>query len=576
MSFLDEAGDLSVTPLAAILIEAWNLRRSGALTVDQKGGASKLFFRDGVPVGAQVFTGFRPLGHFLLAKGLIDIEALERCLAEMARAQRPQGEILLEMGAIDRPTLDAALSEQQAGYVALIAALQEGAYRFDGSEKVPAWTGPIRIHPLRAILDALATPPAEALVESALRQGAGGIALAPGYADQAESFGWTLAEQALVAGLPGRAATLISASGLPPERARAALAALLLLGLAEPDSGLPPPEDEADGDVVDLSEIAASASPRTAPSPPASTAAAPAVVPPPAPPPPSAPVAPTAPARRSDPEEARQRRQRLLSRAMGNMGLKPIVAPRPEATKAKDDAPVAPSAAEQTMRRALQFVVPRTREKDLFARLGLAKTAGPEDVKTAYHQLVRQFHPDKYALPGLADLQPALKDLLASFNEAYAVLSDKNKRAEYLRQVGAGSAAATKEAAAAARVDFQKGEACHRTRDYGRARQFFEAAIQGDPRAEYRAALAATILADPKATDRGRLREILEEATKDPACDRAQYLAGVVARQDGDDARAERAFRAALKANPGNADAARELRRIEAARQGGADGRARK
>ena len=569
MSFLDQPGDLARTPLAAILLEVWNLRLSGALTVDQKGGASRLFFRHGVPVGAQVFKGFRPLGHFLLAKGLIDMEALERCLAEMARAHRPQGEILLDMGVIDRTTLDAALSEQQAGYIALIAALQEGAYRFDAGETVPAWTGPIRIRPLRAIVDALATPQAEPLVGSALEQAPDGIAVSPGYADLAESFGWTLAEQALVAGLPGRSATLLAASGLPPERARAALAALLLLGLAEGAAGgeLPAPDD----DVVDLAEIAVPAPAAPAPSP----APSPSPGPPAAAPPAAPAVEPAAAkARRSDPEEARARRQRLLARAMDNMGLKPIVAARPEAAKPKDEAQAAPSAAERTMRRALEFVMPRIREKDLFARLGLPKTAAPEDVKTAYHQLVRQFHPDKYALPGLADLQPSLKDLLASFNEAYSVLSDKARRAEYLRQVGVGSSAATREAVAAARIDFQKGEACHRTRDFARARQFFEAAIQADPRSEYRAALAATIFADAKATDRGRLAEILAEATKDPACDRAHYLAGLVARQEGDEARAERAFRAAVKANPGHADAARELRRIEAARQGKATDRA--
>jgi len=218
------------------------------------------------------------------------------------------------------------------------------------------------------------------------------------------------------------------------------------------------------------------------------------------------------------------------------------------------------------MRRALKFVMPRAREKDLFARLGLPKSAGPEDVKTAYHQVVRQFHPDKYSLPALSDLQPALKDLLTAMNEAYATLSDKARRAEYLGRLGVGSAVG-KEAAEGARVDFEKGEACHRTRDFAKARQFFEAAIQADPRPDYQAALAATIMADPKAVDRGRLKEILAEATKDPNCDRAHYLAGVLARREGDEVRAEKMFRAAAKANPKNLEAAKELRLLEGARR---------
>ena len=563
MSFLAEPGDISRTPLAAILLEVWNLRLSGSLTVEQGGGASRLFFRDGVPVGAQVYAGFRPLGHFLLAKGLIDIDVLERCLAEMARERRPQGEILIGLGAIDRPTLDAALSEQQAGYVSLIAALQEGPYRFDAGEAVPEWTRGIRIQPLRAIADALAAPQAAALVASTLAHVRGAIALGAGYPELAASFGWTLAEEALVAGLPGPADPLVAASGLPPEKARAALAALLLLGLADgshgaEDAGAPSAVEV----VVDLADIALR---------PAAPTAAASVAPLPAAPAPAPPAG-----KRSDPEEARARRQRLLTRAMQNMGVGPLSAPPParhEAPRPDVVARAQQSGAEQAMRRALEFVMPRAREKDLFARLGLPKTAGPEDVKTAYHQLVKQFHPDKYAFPGLADLQPALKDLLASMNEAYSTLSDKAKRSEYVTRAGAGGAASSKEAAEAARVDYQKGEACHRTRDYGKARLFFEAAIRGDPRAEYHAALAGTILADPRAPDRDRVKELLAEATRDPACDRGLFLAGLVARQERNDALSEKMFRAALKANPKNADAVREVRLLDGRRQGRADDR---
>ena len=87
MSVLTEPGDLAETPLAAILLEALNLRASGVLEVAHGGGTSRLWFRDGRPVGAQVFTGFKPLGMMLLQAGLIDIDALSRSLAGMAETQ---------------------------------------------------------------------------------------------------------------------------------------------------------------------------------------------------------------------------------------------------------------------------------------------------------------------------------------------------------------------------------------------------------------------------------------------------------------------------------------------------------
>jgi cytochrome c-type biogenesis protein CcmH/NrfG len=110
------------------------------------------------------------------------------------------------------------------------------------------------------------------------------------------------------------------------------------------------------------------------------------------------------------------------------------------------------------------------------------------------------------------------------------------------------------------------GEACLRTRDLGRARGFYEAAVRADPRPEYQAALAFVLLADPRARDRDRARGLLAEATRDAGCDRAVYVAGLLARDEGDDATAERLLRAVIRANPRHVDAVRELRALEARR----------
>jgi curved DNA-binding protein CbpA len=223
-------------------------------------------------------------------------------------------------------------------------------------------------------------------------------------------------------------------------------------------------------------------------------------------------------------------------------------------------------------------VAPRAREKDFFARLGIPKTSERNQVKLAYLAIAKQFHPDRFLSPGLSDLAATVKELFAAVNEAYETLSDNKKRAEYLSRTIPGAAGkggeAGAEAASAARIDFQKGEACVKTRDFAKGRTFLEAAIRADPRAEYQAALAWCILSEPGAKDRGRAKELLEEAAKDPTCDRALHLAGVLAREDKDEARAERMFRAAVRANPRNADAQRELRQIEARRQSKGEERA--
>ncbi|ACG74958.1 heat shock protein DnaJ domain protein [Anaeromyxobacter sp. K] len=570
MSVLEAPGDLARTPLAAILLEALNVRATGLLEVAHEGGTSRLWLRDGRPVGAQVVTGFRPLGLLLLQAGLIDIDALSRSLGLMASTRRPQGEILVELGAVSRADVDRTLAEQQAGYFALIAALDAGAFRFDPAAPVPEWTRGSRLSPLRTIVDALERPQAGALVVSALQPVAHqAVRLASGYAEVAGAFRWTAPEQALLRRLTPSATleAFFAGDEVEPERARAVLAALLLLGLAVPATGRQPSGETAAGLVLELE-------PEPEPIAPARTGAPAAAAAAPAAPPP----APAVPARRSDPAEARERRQRLLQQAMRNMGIGPFAgrppaaAPRPAAPAAPAASPPPPAGAppgspEAALRAALLAAAPRARERDLFARLGLEATAGRDEVKRAFLQLARQFHPDRFAAPALADLAEQVRDFFTAVNEAYETLSDDRKRAEYLAVRGAHGV--TPAQAESARVDFQKGEACLRTRDLARARGFYESAVRADPRPEYLAAVAHTFLADPQRRDLDRARALVEQALREPggaASDRVCQVAGLLARDDGDVGQAERMFRAAVAANPRNADALRELRNLEARR----------
>lgn len=560
MSLLDEPGDLAATPLAAVLLEALNARATGVLEVAHGGGTSRLWFRDGRPVGAQVFAGFKPLGLMLLQAGRIDIDALSRSLARMAETRRPQGELLVEMGAVSAEDVGRALAEQQAGYFSLIAALDAGAFVFDASTPVPAWTRGSKLSPLRTIVDTLERPQASALVASALQPvAAGGVQLAASYRDVADAARWGDAERALVERLrtPATLETFFAESAVAPERARAMLAALLLLGLAAPAAdAVPPPA----ADLVDLAPEAETPPPASRPtSSGASTAN---------------PTANPATGRRSDPADARARRQRLLQQAMRNMGVGPFAGASEGRARPREDAggratlpkppaaqPIATSA-EAQLRDALLAIAPRARERSLFVRLGIAETAGRDEVKKAFLGLARQFHPDRFASPALADLADTVRDFFAAVNEAYEVLSDDRRRAEYLAE-RKGKLAVSAEAA---RVDFLKGEACLRTRDFQRARGFLESAVRADRRAEYLAALAQACFGDSQRRDLARARELLAEARRDATCDRALYAAGLLARVEDDDASAERHLRAAVKLNPRNADAARELRLLEARR----------
>ena len=62
---------------------------------------------------------------------------------------------------------------------------------------------------------------------------------------------------------------------------------------------------------------------------------------------------------------------------------------------------------------------------DLYDVLGVRKDASPEDLKAAYRRLAKKFHPD--ANPGNKQAEEKFKGI----NEAYEILSDREKRSRY-------------------------------------------------------------------------------------------------------------------------------------------------
>jgi molecular chaperone DnaJ len=65
-------------------------------------------------------------------------------------------------------------------------------------------------------------------------------------------------------------------------------------------------------------------------------------------------------------------------------------------------------------------------QRDYYEVLGIGRSASTDDVKSAFRQLARKYHPD-------VNKDPGAEEQFKEINEAYAVLSDPDKRAAYDR-----------------------------------------------------------------------------------------------------------------------------------------------
>jgi curved DNA-binding protein CbpA len=195
----------------------------------------------------------------------------------------------------------------------------------------------------------------------------------------------------------------------------------------------------------------------------------------------------------------------------------------------------------------------------------LKQDAAAGQVKAAYFQLAKSYHPD--AIP--ADAPPEVKklcaDVFAKVSEAWSVLGDEASRAAYLEALRSGGAGEVDVMNIfAAENAFQAGTLLVKARKYGEALPRFEEAMKLNPdEAEFGMwkAWCEFLVADDKKKRLPAASAAIEaELKRNSRCAQGYLFLGQMARIVGDPALAEKHLRRGLDVAPEHAELQRELK----------------
>lgn len=204
--------------------------------------------------------------------------------------------------------------------------------------------------------------------------------------------------------------------------------------------------------------------------------------------------------------------------------------------------------------------------KTHFEILGVTEATNPAELRKAFTAMQKRFHPDAFIGVTDEDLLQVVRELSARMNEAYSTLTNEKTRAEYIALLGGRfkGDARKQDRSRDADVKHQMGLVMLKKREYQKARELFNVAMQFDPeQGEYKASMAWAIFADPK-TERGEANAkayaLLLDALRTHPTAMVHYYQGQVLKARNQNDEALYHFKRANELDPKNPEAAREFR----------------
>jgi tetratricopeptide (TPR) repeat protein len=209
-------------------------------------------------------------------------------------------------------------------------------------------------------------------------------------------------------------------------------------------------------------------------------------------------------------------------------------------------------------------------QEDYFQMLGVPRDATADAIKTAFLAFVKVWHTDRLG-PEFADVRDVAAKVFARTNAAFETLSNPARRQQYLETLSGTVTAEDEENAQVEKIleaakEYQHAEVFFKKHDLAKAEECCARACELDAEQSDYLGLSVAIQLEKRALDASvaDLIPLLDAViAKNDKSERAYFTRAKARKRLGQTELAIDDFRVAFELNPGNLDAAREVRIYE-------------
>ncbi len=234
---------------------------------------------------------------------------------------------------------------------------------------------------------------------------------------------------------------------------------------------------------------------------------------------------------------------------------------REEEAEGETAAASEPSAAEVQARidEALELKS-RIPELDYYQILGVSRQASEAEIKKAYFQLARKFHPDLFGRGVTDEVKAQIGELFDYITKSYRVLTSKDQKPEFMPKATAVSVESDRNSAKNAEIRFRQGKTLMSQGRYEEAAMYLEQAVRfNDKKGDYYLLLA---MAESRVNTLSKKaeRDFLRAIELEPWNAEGHIGLGLLYKKEGLLKRARKEFERALEIDAGHKVARHELR----------------